>query len=46
MGQPSKHIIYNELYQNEAIEYRNYLLLLGYAKETCQSRYLFLKAFF
>ncbi len=46
MGKPSKHIIYNQAYQKEAITYRNYLLLLGYAKETCQSKYLYLKEFF
>lgn len=46
MSVPSKHILYNELYQNEAKKYRDYLLLLGYAKETCQSRYLYLKEFF
>lgn len=46
MGKPSRHILYNELYQREAKEYRNYLLLLGYAKETCQSKYLYLKEFF
>ena len=46
MGRPSRHIVYNELYEKEAIEYRNYLLLLGYAEQTCQSRYLYLKEFF
>lgn len=46
MGRPSKHTVYNEVYQKEAIEYRNYLLLLGYAEETCQSKYLYLKQFF
>lgn len=46
MGIPSRHIIYTELYQKEAEDYRNYLLLLGYTKETCQSRYLYLKEFF
>ncbi len=46
MGRPSRHIIYNEIYQKEAIEYRNYLLLLGFAEQTCQSRYLYLKEFF
>jgi integrase/recombinase XerD len=42
----SRHTLYNETYQSEATEYRNYLLLLGYADETCQSRYLYLKEFF
>lgn len=46
MGRPSKHIIYNELYRGEAIKYRNYLMILGYAAETYQSRYLYLKEFF
>ena len=46
MGRPSRYIVYNEAYQREATEYRNYLLLLGYADETCQSRYLYLKEFF
>lgn len=46
MGRPSRHIVYNKIYEREAIEYRNYLLLLGYAEETCQSRYLYLKEFF
>lgn len=46
MGLASRHIIYSELYQKEAQEYRNYLLLLGYAEETCQSKYLCLKEFF
>lgn len=46
MGKPSRHILHHHLYQKEAENYRNYLLLLGYAKETCQSRYLYLKEFF
>lgn len=46
MGKPSRHILHHHLYQKEAEIYRNYLLLLGYAKETCQSRYLYLKEFF
>ena len=46
MGMPSQHILYNELYQKEAKQYRDYLLLLGYTKQTCQSRYLYLKEFF
>src|SRR5690554_371728 len=46
MGIPSKHILYNELYQREAKQYRDYLLLLGYSKQTCQSKYLYLKEFF
>ncbi len=46
MGRPSRYKVYNEAYQKEAVEYRNYLLILGYAEETCQSRYLSLKSFF
>lgn len=46
MGRPSRHIIYNQIYQKEAKGYRDYLLLLGYADDTCQSRYLYLKEFF
>lgn len=46
MPLPSRHIIYSEIYQKEAKEYKDYLLLLGYADETCQSRYLYLKEFF
>src|SRR5690606_2935573 len=46
MGIPSQHILYNELYQKEVKQYRDYLFLLGYAKQTCQSRYLYLKEFF
>lgn len=46
MGRPSRHIVHNTIYEKEAEEYRNYLLLLGYAEQTCQSRYLYLKEFF
>lgn len=46
MGKPSRHILHHHLYQKEAENYRNYLLLLGYAEQTCQSRYLYLKEFF
>lgn len=46
MGKPSQHVLYQELYQKEAESYRDYLLLLGYVEETCQSRYLYLKEFF
>lgn len=46
MGKPSRHVLYNQLYQQEAIEYRNYLLLLGYTEQTCQTKYLWLKEFF
>jgi integrase/recombinase XerD len=46
MGRPSVHKIYNEIYKEEAINYKNHLLLLGYNTETCQARYLYLKEFF
>jgi integrase/recombinase XerD len=46
MPQPSKHILSGELYQKEAKDYKDYLLLLGYADETCQAKYLYLKEFF
>ncbi len=46
MGKPSRHVIHNQAYRKEAEEYRNYLLLLGYAEQTCRSRYLYLKEFF
>lgn len=46
MGKPSRHVLHHPLYQKEAETYRNYLLLLGYAEQTCQSRYLYLKEFF
>lgn len=46
MGRPSRHIVYSELYQNEAKEYKDYLLLLGLAVDTCQARYLTLMEFF
>lgn len=46
MGRPSRHIVYSELYQKEAKGYKDYLLLLGLAEDTCQARYLTLKEFF
>lgn len=46
MGTPSKYILHHYLYQKEAEDYRSYLLLLGYTKQTCQARYLYLKVFF
>ena len=45
MGRPSRHKVYNEIYQEEAINYKNHLLILGLNKETCQARYLYLKEF-
>lgn len=45
MGRPSVHKIYNEIYQEEAVKYKNHLLILGLNKVTCQARYLYLKEF-
>lgn len=46
MPLPSRHIIHSELYRKESREYREYLLLLGYAYKTCRSKHLYLKEFF
>ncbi len=46
MSQPSRHIIYSELYQKEAYQWRSYLFSLGYKEPTIQARYLWLKEFF
>lgn len=46
MGRPSVHKIYNEIYQEEAKNYRNHLDALGLSPETTQARYLYLKEFF
>ena len=46
MGRPSRHKIYNKIYQEEAVNYKNHLLILGLNKVTCQARYLYLKEFF
>ena len=46
MGRPSRHKVYNKIYQEEAINYKNHLLILGLNKDNCQTRYLFLIAFF
>ena len=46
MGKPSLHKVYNKTYQEEAINYKNHLLILGLNKVTCQTRYLYLKEFF
>ena len=43
---PSKHKIYNEIYQEEAVNYKNHLAILGLSPETTQARYLYLKEFF
>ncbi|CCG53477.1 Integrase/recombinase [Flavobacterium indicum GPTSA100-9 = DSM 17447] len=46
MGAPSKHKIYTEYYQTEAINYKKHLDILGLNPETTQARYLYLKEFF
>ena len=46
MGKPSVHKIYNEIYQEEAKNYKNHLDTLGLSPETTQARYLYLKEFF
>jgi integrase/recombinase XerD len=45
MGRPSRHKVYNKIYQEEAINYKKHLLILGLNKVTCQARYLYLKEF-
>jgi integrase/recombinase XerD len=42
----SVHQVYNKIYQEEATNYKNHLLILGYKEHTCQTRYLYLKQFF
>jgi len=46
MQRPSKHQVYNKVYQEEATSYKKHLLILGYKEHTCQTRYLYLKQFF
>lgn len=46
MGRPSVHKIYNKIYQEEAVNYKNHLDILGLSPETTQARYLYLKEFF
>ena len=46
MGAPSKHKIYTEFYQEQAINYKKHLDILGLKPETTQARYLYLKEFF
>ncbi len=46
MGRPSRHKIHNKIYQEQCENYRKHLLILGFNSKTCQTRYLFLKAFF
>ena len=45
MGRPSRHKVYNKIYQEEAINYKNHLDILGLNPQTTQSRYLYLKEF-
>ncbi len=45
MGAPSKHKIHSENYQEQAINYKKYLDILGLKNETTQSRHLYLKEF-
>lgn len=45
MGRPSVHKIHNKIYKEEAVNYKNHLLILGLNKVTCQARYLYLKEF-
>lgn len=45
MGRPSRHKIYNKIYQEEAINYKNHLDILGLNPRTTQARYLYLKEF-
>ena len=46
MGRPSRHKVHNKIYQEEAINYKNHLDILGLNPQTTQSRYLYLKEFF
>jgi integrase/recombinase XerD len=46
MPKATQHILYQENYQKEAQDYRNYMITLGYSYQTQNSRYLFLKEFF
>ena len=45
MGRPSRHKVYNKIYQEEAINYKNHLDILGLNPQTTQARYLYLKEF-
>ena len=46
MGAPSKHKIYTEFYQEQAVNYKKQLDILGLNPQTTQSRYLYLREFF
>jgi integrase/recombinase XerD len=45
MGAPSKHKIYTEFYQEQAVNYKKHLDILGLNPETTQARYLYLREF-
>ena len=45
MGRPSRHKVYNKIYQEEAINYKNHLDILGLNSQTTQARYLYLREF-
>ncbi len=46
MGAPSKFKIHTKIYQEQAVNYKKYLDILGLKAETTQARYLYLKEFF
>lgn len=46
MARSSSIQLHKERYQEETINYKNYLVTLGYKPATCQQRYLYLKEFF
>ena len=46
MGAPSKFKIHTEIYQEQAVNYKKHLDILGLKPETTQARYLYLKEFF
>jgi integrase/recombinase XerD len=46
MGAPSKFKIYTKIYQEQAVNYKKHLDILGLKPETTQARYLYLKEFF
>jgi integrase/recombinase XerD len=46
MGRPSKFKIYTALYQNQAVNYKKHLDILGLNPQTTQAKYLYLKEFF
>jgi integrase/recombinase XerD len=45
MGRPSLHKVYNKIYQEEAINYKRHLDILGLNPQTTQARYLYLREF-